>query len=148
LKASKALDIVVTVAQLGGFIAFALGMYSMITVFSTALPQGGGEMELEMTDPVIIPIHLTPTNQGYLGAQLSVYISLIGDGEVLASNSKQIEVPPGTQVPFDLELSLPLSTAEQYLQEGADVEWVTYIEVSSLFDLISFSNTITMPGGG
>jgi hypothetical protein len=148
LKASKALDIVVTVAQLGGFIAFALGMYSMITVFSTALPQGGGEMELEMTDPVIIPIHLTPTNQGYLGAQLSVSISLIGDGEVLASNSKQIEVPPGTQVPFDLELSLPLSTAEQYLQEGADVEWVTDIEVSSLFDLISFSNTITMPGGG
>ncbi len=133
---------------MGGFIAFALGMYSMITVFSTALPQGGGEMELEMTDPVIIPIHLTPTNQGYLGAQLSVSISLIGDGEVLASNSKQIEVPPGTQVPFDLELSLPLSTAEQYLQEGADVVWVTDIDVSSLFDLISFSNTITMPGGG
>jgi len=147
LKASKALDIVVTVAQLGGFIAFALGMYSMITVFSTALPQDGG-MELEMTDPVIIPIHLIPANQGYLGARLSVSISLVGDGEVLASSSKQVEVPPGSQIPVDLELSLPLSTAEQYLQEGADVEWVTDIEVSSLFDLISFSNTITMPGGG
>jgi len=28
------------------------------------------------------------------------------------------------------------------------VEWVTDIEVSSLYDLISFSNTVTMPGGG
>ena len=148
MKASKALDIVVTVVQLGGFIAFALGMHSMITVFSTALPQEGGEMELEMTDPVIIPLHLTPENQGYLGARLSVSVSLVGDGDVLASSSKQVEVPPGSQVPVDLELSLPLSTAEQYLQEGADVEWVTDIEVSSLFDLISFSNTITMPGGG
>jgi hypothetical protein len=148
LKASKALDIFTTVVQLGGFIAFALGMYSMMTVFSTALPQGGEEMELEMTDPVVIPLHLAPANQGYLGTRLSVSISLVGDGEVLASSSKQVEVPPRSQVPVDLELSLPLSTAERYLQEGADVEWVTGIEVSSLYDLISFSNTITMPGGG
>lgn len=148
MKASKALDIFITVVQLGGFIAFALGMYSMITVFSTALPQGGGEMELEMTDPVVIPLHLVPVNQGYLGARLSVSISLVGDGEVLASSSKQVDMPPRSQVQVDLELSLPLSTAQQYLQEGADVEWVTDIEVSSLYDLISFSNTVTMPGGG
>lgn len=148
MKASKALDIFITVVQLGGFIAFTLGMYSMITVFSTALPQDGGEMELEMTDPVIIPLHLAPANQGYLGARLSVSISLVGDDEVLASSSKQVDVPPRSQVTVDLELSLPLSTAQQYLQEGADVEWVTDIEVSSLYDLISFSNTVTMPGGG
>ena len=147
MKASKVLDIVTTLFQLGGLIAFALGMYSMITVFTTALPQESEGIELEMTDPVIIPLHLAPTNQGYLEATLSVSISLVGDGDVLASSSKQIDVPPGSQVPLNLELSLPLSTAQQYLQEGANVEWVTEIEVSSLFDLISFSNTITMSGG-
>ncbi len=148
MKASKALNILTTIIQLGGFIAFALGMYSMITVFTTALPRGGGEMELEMTDPVVIPLHLAPENQGYIEARLSVSISLVGDGDVLASSYKQVDVPPRSQVPVDIELSLPLSTAQQYLQEGADVEWVTDLEVSSLYDFISFSNTITMPGGG
>lgn len=148
MKASKALNILTTIIQLGGFIAFALGMYSMITVFTTALPRGGGEMELEMTDPVVIPLHLAPENQGYIEARLSVSISLVGDGDVLASSYKQVDVPPRSQVPVDIELSLPLSTAQQYLQEGADVEWVTDLEVSSLYDFISFSNTITMPGVG
>jgi hypothetical protein len=51
-------------------------------------------------------------------------------------------------VPIDLELSIPLSIAQQYLQERADVDWVTEVEITTLFDLIRFTNTITMSGGG
>lgn len=150
MKTSKALEIVIMLIQVAGLIVFAAGMYSMLGVFGTVLPQGdGGGIDLEMTDPVIIPLHLTPVNNGYLEIKLSVSISLVAENnQVIATDSAVVTVPPGTQVPIDLELSIPLSTAQQYLQEGADVDWVTEVEITTLFDLISFTNTITMSGGG
>ena len=149
MKASKIIGLLITIVQLTGTVAMVLGMYTMVSVFSTALPQGEGAIELEGADPVIIPFSVNPSNPGYLDAELSLSMSLVVEGDqVVASDSVELIIPAQSQVPVDLELSLSQETAMEYLMEGADVEWVIDMQVTTLYDLISFSNTMTMSGGG
>jgi len=148
LKASKIIGLLITVVQLAGTVAMVLGLYTMVSVFSTVIPQGEGGIELQIGDPVIIPFSITPSNPGYLDAKLSVSISLVVDGdEEIASNAAELTIPERSQIPVDLELSLSQATAAEYLMEGADVAWVIDMHVTTLYDLISFSNTMTMSGG-
>ena len=149
MKSSQLLGVFIAIVQIGGVIGFAAGMHTMIGVFSSVMSGDGEQIDLEMTDPVIIPMSLTPRNDGYLEATLYVTLSLVADGDnVIASDSAEVTLMPGEQASIDLELLIPLSTAMQYLQNGSNVDWVTSVEVSSLYDLISFSNTVTMSGGG
>jgi len=147
LKASKIIGLLITVVQLAGTVAMVLGLYTMVSVFSTAIPQGEGEIDIMIGDPVIIPFSITPSNPGYLDAKLSVSLSLVVDGDQkIASDAAELTIPGRSQVPVELELSLSQSTAEEYLLEGADVAWVIDMHVTTLYDLISFSNTMTMSG--
>ncbi|MCW4051089.1 MAG: hypothetical protein NWE89_15300 [Candidatus Bathyarchaeota archaeon] len=149
MKSSKLIGLLIIVVQLAGVVALGLGMYTMISVFSTAIPQGENEIVIQYCDPVIIPFSITPSNPGYLDAELSISMSLIVDGDnEIASDSVIVTIPPQSQVPVNLELSLSQALAEEYLQEGADVDWVIDLQITTLYDLISFSNTITMSGGG
>jgi|APSaa5957512622_1039677.scaffolds.fasta_scaffold00279_20 hypothetical protein len=148
MKASKIIGLLITIVQLTGTVAMVLGMYTMVSVFSTAIPQGEGEIDIQIGDPVVIPFSITPSNPGYLAAELSVSISLVVDGdEEIVSDSAELVIPAMSQVPVDLELSLSQALAEEYLVEGADVAWVIDMRVTTLYDLISFSNTLTMSGG-
>ena len=148
MKASKIIGLFITVVQLAGTVVMVLGLYTMVSVFSTAIPRGEGEIELQIGDPIIIPFSITPSNPGYFDAKLSVSISLVVDGDQeIASDAAGLTIPAGSQIPVDLELSLSQSTAEQYLLEGIDAEWVIEMHVTTLYDLISFSNTMTMSGG-
>ena len=148
MKASKIIGLLITVVQLAGTVAMVLGLYTMVSVFSTAIPQGEGEIDIQMGDPVIIPFSIAPSNPGYLDAKLSISISLVVDGDQeIASDAAELTIQARSQVPVDLELLLSQSTAEQYLLEGADVTWVIDMQVTTLYDLISFSNTMTMSGG-
>jgi len=119
----------------------------MLGVFATALPGGEQGVEIQFTDPVVIPFELTPSNNGYLEAVMDVSVSLIVDGNEVASDSASVVVPPGNVVPVELELSLSLEDANEYFQEGVDLQWKTEISVSTLYDLISFSNTMDIEGG-
>lgn len=143
------LGLVITIVQLASLVVFALSMHTMLSVFSSAIPSSEGEIELEMTDPVVIPFSLTPVNPGYLEAKLSITISLIVDGDiVIATDSTTLIIPPNSANPVDLELSIPLEDASKYLVEGANASWKSEISVSTLNDLVSFSNTIIMGGSG
>jgi hypothetical protein len=149
LKASKIIGLLITIVQLAGTVAMVLGMYTMVSVFSTAIPQGEGAIDIQMGDPVVIPFSITPSNPGYLDAKLTVSLSLVVDGvQEIASDSAELVIPAQSQVPVDLELSLSQAIAEEYLVDGADVDWIIDMQVTTLYDLISFSNTMTMSGGG
>ncbi len=148
MKASKIIGLLITIVQLTGTIAMVLGMYTMVSVFATAIPQGDGEINIQSEDPVTIPFSFAPSNPGYLDAKLIISISLVVDGDQeITSDSAELVIPAQTRVPVDLELSLSQAMAEEYLTEGADVEWVIDMQVTTLYDLISFSNTMTMSGG-
>ena len=147
MKVSKILGFVISIVQLGSAVAMVLGMHTMLGVFSTALPGGEQGMEIQFTDPVTIPFSLTPTNNGFIEAKMEVSVSMVVDGVEIASDSEGVVVPPGSMVPVDLELSIPLDDAEEYFQEGSDLQLTTEISVSTLFDLISFSNKSTIEGG-
>jgi len=147
LKSSKVLGLIISIVQLGSAVALMVGMHTMLGVFSTAL--GGGEqgIEIQFTDPVTIPFTLTPVNNGFLEATMEVSMKMVVDGVEIASDSEVVLIPPGSVVPVELLLSLPLEEAQEYLQEGTDLQWSTDISVSTLYDLISFSNHMVIEGG-
>ncbi len=142
------LGIGIMIIQLVSIVGFTAGFHTIFEVYNTAIPGGaGGGTEIEMIDPVIIPYNISPMNRGYLEARLTVTLSLVAEGEeVIATESMEVTIPPGEQVPLDLELTIPLSTAQMYLGEGSNAEWVLELGITTLYDLVSFSNTITMSG--
>jgi len=147
LKASRILGIGIMIIQLVSIVGFTAGFHTIYEVYNTAIPGGaGGGTEIEMTDPVIIPYSISPMNRGYLEARLTVTLSLVEGEEVIATESMEVTIPPGEQVLLDLELTIPLSTAQMYLGEGSNAEWVLELGITTLYDLVSFSNTITMSG--
>ena len=147
LKLSKILGVIISIVQLGSTLAMILSMHTLLGVFSTALPRGDQGIEIQFTDPVIIPFSLTPTNNGFIEATMEVSVSMVVDGVEIAFDSDAVVVPSGSIVPVDLELSIPLDDAEAYFQEGSDLQLTTEISVSTLFDLISFNNRAIIEGG-
>ena len=147
MKASRILGIGIMIIQLVSIVGFTAGFHTIYEVYNTAIPGGaGGGTEIEMTDPVVIHYSISPRNRGYLEARLTVTLSLVEGEEVIATESMEVTIPPGEQVPLDLELTIPLSTAQMYLGEGSNAEWVLELGITTLYDLVSFSNTITMSG--
>lgn len=147
MKTSKIIGLLITIIQLTGTVAMVLGMYTMVSVFSTSIPQGDGEIDIQMGDPIIIPFSIAPSNPGYLDAKLIISLSLVVDGDQeISSDFAELVIPAQSRIPVDLELSLSKAIAEEYLVKGVDVEWVIDMKVTTLYDLISFSNTMTMSG--
>jgi hypothetical protein len=148
LKTSRVLGIGIMIIQLVSVVGFTAGFHTILEVYNTAISGGtGGGTEIEMTDPVVIPYSVSPRNRGYLEARLTVTLSLVAEGaEVIATESREATIPPGEQASLDLELTMPLSTAQMYLGEGSNAEWVLELRITTLYDLVSFSNIITMSG--
>jgi hypothetical protein len=148
MKASRIIGLIIAVSQISSAVALIAGMHTMLGVFTTALPTGEEEIEIQFSDPVVIPFTFSPINKGYLKATMYISFKLIADDTEIASDSALIEIPSGSVIPVELELTLPLSDAEMYLIEGVDVDWETEISVSTLYDLISFSNKMIIEGDG
>ena len=149
MKSSKILGVGIMIIQLVSVVGFTAGFHTILEVYNTAIPGGAGEgTVIEMTDPVVVPYSISPRNNGYLEAELTVTLSLVAEGEeVIATESMEVTIPPGEQVPLDLELTIPLNIAQEYLGEGSNAEWVLELRITTLYDLVSFSNIITMSGG-
>ena len=144
MKASKIIGGLISVVSIIGMVAFALGIQSMFSVIQTGIPGAGGSLEMDPTEPIIIP--LTPTNQGFLDATLSVSVEFVLDGETVASDEFSLTIPARSQIPTELQLVIPPTAL---LDTGPDTvfEVITDIHVTSLFDTISFDNTMTITGG-
>ena len=144
MKASKVLGGLISVVSILGMVAFALGLQSMFSVIQTGIPGGEGELALDPSAPIVIP--LTPTNIGYLDATLEVSVEFVLDGEVVASDEISLAIPAGSQVPTQLELEVPETVLLDLTAESV-FQVVTDIKVTSLFDYISFENLMTIEGG-
>ena len=128
-------------------VALITGTHTMLGVFASALPSDGQVIDFEYSDPVIIPINLTPVNNGLLSAKMSIKISIIVNGVEVASDSSIVSIPSGSMVPIELRLTIPLNEAQEYFDEENDLQFKADINIKTLFDLISFSNNIVIEGG-
>ena len=156
MKHSDALGVILTAVEVVSVVAFIMGVYTMLGVFSTTMSSSNSQsFELKMSDPVIIPIRLTPQNAGFVLAERTVGLEsemkatvklLDGENEVIAENSTVVILPPGSREEVWLELRIPLEDALVYLGEDSDVSWETEIEVKTLFNMISFQNKMQMEG--
>ena len=147
MKTSKIIGLILGIVQLSMALALIVGMHTLLGVFTSALPKEAGEIEFQLTDPVIIPITLTPVNNGFLEASMDVAVSILVEGVNVAADSESVVIHPGGMVPVELELSIPLVDFQEYFREGVNLEWKTDIKVATLYDLISFSNHMVVEGG-
>lgn len=147
MKFSKIIGLIIAVIQISSAIALILGMHTIIGVFASAIPSDGQSIEIEYTDPVKIPIFLSPTNNGYLNARMNVSVKLIVDNVEVATDLETLIIQPGSTKQIDLELIIPLSEAENYFTSESDIKFETNISVYTLFDLISFGNRMLIEGG-
>ncbi len=147
MKTSKIIGLIITVVQLASAVGLIVGMHAMLGVFTTALPSGEQGIDIQLSDPVIIPFSLTPTNNGLIEASMQVRVGMIVDGVEVASDSATVTIPPGSTVPVDLELSISQADAQEYFQVATDLKWQTDIKVTTLYNLISFSDHMTIEGG-
>ena len=147
MKTSKIIGLLISVVQLVSAVGLVIGMHAMLGVFATALPSGEQGIDIQYTDPVVIPFTLTPTNNGFIEASMSVKVGMIVNGVEVASDSATVVVPPGSTVPVELELSIAQADALEYFQSATDLKWETDISVTTLYNLISFSNHMVIEGG-
>ena len=144
MKASKIFGGLISIVSIVGMVAFALGIQSMFSVIQTGMPGGSGELTLDPSAPIVIP--LTPTNSGYLDASLEVSVEFVLDGDVVASDEIILDIPASTQIPTQLEMEVP-ETVLMNLTAESSFQVVTHIKVTSLYDYISFDNLMTIEGG-
>ena len=147
MKASKKLGLVITVLQLAGFIAFITSIHTIIVILNTSLPTGQQQITSQMGDPVLIPFTLQPRNDGLLEAKLAVSLSLVADSKIIDRDSATLSLPAGSAFPVDLVLRIPLEEFQELAEELDTLKWVVDVKVTTLFGLISFSDTMTTTGG-
>jgi hypothetical protein len=148
MKASKTLGVIITVVQILSFVALVAGMHTIIGILNTTLPTGQQVIQPEMGDPVVIPFTFHPRNEGFLEATLTISLSLMaGVDQILATDSAIVTIPPGSTTPVDLELSIPLNQYQNTMSELDLMSWMVDVKVTTLFNLISFRNAMTITGG-
>lgn len=148
MKASKTLGVIITVVQIVSFFALVTGMHTIIGILNTTLPTGQQVIQPQMGDPVVIPFTFHPRNEGFLEATLTVSLSLVaGVDQILATDSAIVTIPAGSITPVDLELRIPLNQYQDTMTDPDLVSWKVDVKVTTLFNLISFRNTMTITGG-
>ena len=148
MKASKTLGVIITVVQIVSFVALMTGIYTIIGILNTTLPTGQQVIQPQMGDPVVIPFTFHPRNEGFLEATLTVTLSLVaGVDQILATDSAIVTIPAGSITPVDLELRIPLDQYQDTMSDPDPVSWKVDVKVTTLFNLISFRNTMTITGG-
>ena len=146
MKTSRIIGLLISVVQLVSAVGLIIGMHAMLGVFGTALPSGEQGIDIQLSDPVIIPFTLSPINNGLIEVSMQVRVGMIVDGVDVASDSASVTIPPGYTVPVDLELSVSQADAQEYFQSATDLKWQTDIKVTTLYNLISFSDHMTIEG--
>lgn len=148
MKASKTLGVIITVVQIANFVALVTSVYTIIGILNTTLPTGQQVIQPQMGDPVVIPFTFHPRNEGFLDATLTVSLSLVaGVDQILATDSAIVTISACNIAPVDLELRIPLDQYQNTMTDPDLISWKVDIKVTTLFNLISFRNTMTITGG-
>jgi len=145
---AKTLGAIITMVQIVSFIALVTSLHTLISVLGTTLPTGRQVIRPQMGDPVVIPFTFHPRNGGLLEATLTVTLSMMADVDnVLATDSVAVTIPAGRDTQLDLELIIPLDQYQDALNDPDLMSWEVEVNVVTLFNLISYRNVMTIPGG-
>jgi len=137
------------IAQIGSLVAFGLSIYSIYGVLSSTFTGGlAFEMDIdEATGVGSLRVEVTPQNPGYIGADVTLGLSLLdGDGVSVASESSSVTIAPGGSETITLVLEVSRVDFERISSEGVSTLEL-YVGLRTLFDLVGISDTITIPQG-
>jgi len=121
-------------------------------VLSGALSEGTLNADMEF-DEASGTFYLTmtgnPRNNGLLGVNINFQVAILTlEGEYVAQNSTKVYIAPGGQDAFSVSLTVPAEVLiEHNMLEGQGFMEIKF-GVSTLGDLVSFTNTMRVGGGG
>jgi len=151
LKGVKAFGIVITVLQLLGFVLFALSFHTLYSVMSSAMSGDAFTFAATMdeaTGELAIRLEGGLRNDGFLGADLTVEAAVLDvSGEYIDENSTTTRLEAGSQRSLILTLTVPPAETQQGGLEKGFLFEIAF-RLRTLEDLVGFSNTIRIRGGG
>ena len=138
--------LIITVAVL------AVSLYTLLMVLSGALAEGTFNVDMgfdEASETFRLTMNGNPRNNGLLGVNLNFQVAIVTmEGEYVAQNSTRVYIAPGEQSTFSVNLIIPAESLEEYnLLEGQGFMEIKF-SIGTLEDLVSFTNTMRIGGGG
>ena len=149
MKTAKLVGLIATLVQFASLAAFGLTMYTVYGVLSTSMQGGlGFDMAVdEATGIGTLSVELAPSNPSYLEAEFTFELNLLdSEGNIIATGLDSTRMSPGASGELALELEVSRSDVERIAGEGSSLE-IT-LSLRTLYDLVGFSDTITLEGGG
>jgi hypothetical protein len=150
LKPAKIIGVIIAVIQLSSVLAFVASMYTVTAVLSSSLSGEGMALELtvdESTGVGTLQLELYPINPGFLSTDLSVELTLLADGEDIASDSSSVSLAAGSQETMSLDLTVDASDMERIITEELETSLEATFGLRTLYDLVGISNKIEFQGG-
>jgi len=151
LKSSKALGLLLLVIQVAVMVAFVVSVHAIFTVIRSTGQEGGQEIPVEIdqnTGIAKLTFTMSPANGGLIGASLSIQVGILApDGQYIAVNSTRLYLDPGSRRSLVITLKAPIEAISGYYA-GGGTSLEVQTGVRTLQDLVSFSTTIRIRGGG
>lgn len=150
MKPAKIIGVIIAVIQLSSVLAFVASMYTVTAVLSSSLSGEGMALELtvdESTGVGTLQLELYPINPGFLSTDLSVELTLLADGEDIASDSSSVSLAAGSQETMSLDLTVDAADMERIITEELETSLEATFGLRTLYDLVGISNKIEFQGG-
>jgi hypothetical protein len=137
-------------------VMFALSLHTLISGIMSAIAGGEGSgLNLNKAGPNgdwVFTFNASPRNTAFIGEKLSFSIGLVGsDAKYISVNSTSVDVAPGEQKSFSLVLNIPYEQVQKYnlnTTQSPDVSFEVKFGVSTLGNLVGFTQTLQISGGG
>ncbi len=101
----------------------------------------------EATGSGSLQLELHPSNPGLLAADLSMEISLLADGEEIASDSSSVALVAGSSEVLSLNMVVDAADMERIFRQQLETSMEVTVDLRTLYDLVGISNTIEFQEG-
>lgn len=152
MKAVRVFGVLVIAVQL---ISLAISGLSFYTVFEVARSTFFGDginvdtTVEEATWTSVMSLEVSPRNGGYIGADLTFELGVLDDEEnYISRNMTSVHLDAGEQKHLTLSICIPETKIREMEIEGREGFFEITLSIRTLNDLVGFSNTFRMRGGG
>jgi hypothetical protein len=151
MRLSRAFGLIIAISQIASLATFGLSLHTVSAILTNSLGGDGLTFELKVDDVTgggVLDLEIEPVNQGYLGADFMMELSLIDStGTTVATDSTSAYLEPGSVKALGVSLHISKEEFERIYDEWNDSTLNVTVGLRTLYDLVGVSNTVSLQGG-
>jgi hypothetical protein len=152
-KAIKALRFSVIGLVSLTILLFILSIYTLFSGLAGAVSGDTFGLKLNKSvDNWTLVLNANPRNTGIISMRIFIQLGILDQqGNYIAKNSRSMNIEPGEQSPFSLNLTIPYEDVQKYHledEQNADAVFEMLFGIYTLGNLVGFSQTMRIAAGG